>query len=135
MFGPAGHAYMFLLYGMHWNLNLVTGRIGEPHAVLIRAVEPVEGLKIMARKRRLHSPKSQLTNGPGKLCQAFGLDRRHYGVDLCQGPLFLAQAPRPHVASATRIGIDYAGSWAEKRWRFYDPRSAYCSTATKVRST
>lgn len=133
MFGPAGHAYMFLIYGMHWNFNLVTGALGEPHAVLIRAVEPVTGAALMARQRGVPAHSRELTNGPGKLCQAFALDRRHYGSDLCQGPLFLAAAPSVRVARSVRIGIDYAGSWAEKPWRFYDPESRYTSRLPKPR--
>jgi DNA-3-methyladenine glycosylase len=131
MFGPPGHAYMFLIYGLHWNFNIVTGRPGQPHAVLIRAVEPVEGGRWMAQQRKLAAHRKELTNGPGKLCQAFALGQRHYGLDLCVGPLFLADAPRAEVARSRRIGIDYAGSWAEKQWRFYDPRSQYTSKHPK----
>lgn len=127
MFGPAGHAYMFLIYGLHWNFNIVTSRAGEPHAVLIRAIEPLFGADTMAKNRGMRADLRQLTNGPGKLCQALGLDRRHYGADLCRSELFLAGAPKVAVARSRRIGIDYAGSWAEKPWRFYDPESAYTS--------
>ncbi len=127
MFGPAGHAYMFLIYGLHWNFNIVTGREGEPHAVLVRAVEPLIGGERMGRNRRLPVTEKALTNGPGKLCQAFGLNGSHYGLDLCHGSLFLAHGPRTKVARSRRIGIDYAGIWAEKPWRFYDPTSIYVS--------
>jgi DNA-3-methyladenine glycosylase len=127
MFGPAGHAYMFLIYGLHWNFNLVTSQDGEPHAVLIRAIEPVFGTETMAKNRGVRADQKQLSNGPGKLCQALGLDRRHYGMDLCSSDLFVARAPKVRVARSRRIGIDYAGSWAEKPWRFYDPDSAYTS--------
>jgi DNA-3-methyladenine glycosylase len=127
MFGPAGHAYMFLIYGLHWNFNIVTSRTGEPHAVLIRALEPLHGAGIMAQNRGVQADRRELTNGPGKLCQALGLDRRHYGMDLCGSELFLADAAKVPVARSRRIGIDYAGSWAEKPWRFYDPKSAYTS--------
>jgi len=131
MFGPAGHAYMFLIYGLHWNFNIVTSRTGEPHAVLIRAIEPLLGTDVMARNRGVRADRRELTNGPGKLCQALGLDRRHYGLDLCQSELFLAAAPQVPVARSRRIGIDYAGDWAEKPWRFYDPKSAYTSRLPK----
>lgn len=127
MFGPAGHAYMFLIYGLHWQFNIVTSKTGEPHAVLIRAIEPIYGLDTMAAHRGMSADRLELTNGPGKLCQALGLDRRHYGVDLCDSPLFLADGAKGPIARSRRIGIDYAGSWAEKPWRFYDPTSPYTS--------
>lgn len=127
MFGRAGHAYMFLIYGLHWNFNLVTSGDGEPHAVLIRAIEPVYGTNTMAKNRGIRADKKELSNGPGKLCQALGLDGRHYGMDLCGSDLFVAPGPKVRVARSRRIGIDYAGSWADKPWRFYDPDSAYTS--------
>jgi DNA-3-methyladenine glycosylase len=127
MFGPPGHVYMFLIYGMHWNFNIVTGREGDPHAVLVRAVEPLLGMDLMAKNRGLLDQSPALTNGPGKLCQALGLDRAHYGADLCRAALFLADAPPAPVARSVRIGIEYAGIWATKPWRFYDPTSHYVS--------
>jgi len=134
MFGPPGHAYMFVIYGLHWNFNIVTGQLGQPHAVLVRAVEPLVGMESMALRRGLPLDPRQLTNGPGKLCQAFGLDRRFYGSDLCQGPLFLAAGSRLAVARSPRIGIDYAGSFADKAWRFYNPKNQYVSKAPKSRA-
>lgn len=119
MFGPAGHAYLFVLYGRHWHLNLVTGSSGEPHAVLIRGAEPVEGLELMAARRQLPATSSRLTNGPGKLCQALGIDRRLYGHDLEQPPLYLAEGPRLPAATSPRIGVPYAGEWAARPWRFF----------------
>lgn len=129
MFGPPGHAYVFQLYGLHYNFNLVTGNAGEPHAVLIRAAEPLRGAALMAARRRGLSPDSVLlTNGPGKLCQAFAIGSAHYGRDLTTGPLFIADGPRPRrVAQAPRVGIDYAGSWARKPWRFFADESPYVS--------
>lgn len=127
MYGAPGHAYMFLIYGMHWNFNIVTGREGDPHAVLVRAVEPLLGADLMAKNRGIGAQRPALTNGPGKLCQALGLDRAHYGADLCKEALFLADAPPARVARSTRIGIEYAGIWASKPWRFYDPTSRHIS--------
>jgi len=127
MFGPAGHAYVFFVYGMHWNFNLVTGRDGEPQAVLIRALEPVFGLELMARRRGIDGLRVELTNGPGKLCQAFDIGRADYGIDLCRSRLFLLDAPARHVARSERIGIEYAGAWARKRWRFFEPSNPYVS--------
>jgi len=133
MWGEAGHAYVFFVYGMHWHVNLVTGAVGEPHAVLIRAVEPVFGVELMAARRRMGAERRELTNGPGKLCVAFGIGREQYGADLVRGPLFLADAPRARVIRARRIGIDYAESWADKPWRFLEPGNRYVSRAPEAR--
>src|SRR5688572_13655277 len=134
MFGPPGHAYVFFVYGMHWNFNVVTTAEGAPHAVLIRAVEPVDGLELMASRRGLAPTRRELTNGPGKLCQAFGIERAAYGADLTSPPLFWSDGPRCAVARCPRVGIDYAGAWAARPWRFYDPTSPYVSGLLKIRS-
>ena len=128
MFGPPGHAYVFFVYGMHWHFNLVTTLEGAPHAVLVRAVEPVEGRALMAERRGMSEADRRLTNGPGKLCQAFAIGRDAYGADLTRGSLFLADGESGKVARSPRIGIDYAGAWAARPWRFYDPESPYVSS-------
>ncbi len=120
MFGPPGHAYVYFIYGM-WNcLNVVTGREGRPHAVLLRALEPL-------------SDPAARTWGPGLLCQAFRIGRELNGADLLGSTLWLEHAPagtpRVRVSRATRIGVDYAGEWADKPWRFFATDSAYVSTA------
>jgi DNA-3-methyladenine glycosylase len=127
MYGPPGHAYVFFVYGMHHHVNLVTTKEGAPHAVLLRAVEPLVGHELMAARRGLSPTDRRLTNGPGKLCVAFAIDRRAYGVDLCKGPLFLADGPRGKVARSPRIGIDYAGDWVERPWRFYEQGNPWVS--------
>jgi DNA-3-methyladenine glycosylase len=128
MFGPPGHAYVFLVYGLHYHVNLVTTAVDMPHAVLIRAVEPIAGAEAMAALRGMPAGQRELSNGPGKLCQAFGIDRSFNGMDLTRPPLFLSDGPRCKVARATRVGVDYAGAWKERPWRFYDPLSRYVST-------
>ncbi|HSC89040.1 MAG TPA: DNA-3-methyladenine glycosylase [Polyangiaceae bacterium] len=120
MFGPAGHAYVYLIYGM-WNcLNVVTREPDVPHAVLLRAVEPVSGIELP-------------THGPGLLCKALGLDRSYSGLDLTRGALWI-ERPRnhtsPRIQRAPRIGVDYAGAWAQKPWRFFDADSAWVSTVS-----
>ena len=127
MFGPPGFAYVFLVYGLHFHINLVTTALDMPHAVLLRAVEPVIGAELMAARRGISASRRELTNGPGKLCQAFAIDRSAYGADLTRPPLYLSDGPRCRVARARRIGIDYAGIWAARPWRFYDPSSPYVS--------
>jgi DNA-3-methyladenine glycosylase len=127
MFGPPGHAYVFFVYGMHWNFNLVTGIEGDPEAVLIRALEPLVGLDLMAVRRGLSKERPELTNGPGKLCQALGIAGADYGVDLCKTRIFLAEGSRATVLRSPRVGIDYAGSWAKKPWRFFERNNRYVS--------
>ena len=129
MYGPPGHAYVFFVYGMHWHVNLVTTSVGAPHAVLIRAVEPVEGLELMAERRGVAVSSPLLTNGPGKVCEAFGIDARRYGADLCRGPLVLIDGPRSKIGRSARIGIDYAGAWALRPWRFFERENRYVSRA------
>jgi len=131
MYGPPGHAYLYFVYGMHWQLNLVTTRVDAPHAVLIRAVEPLCGVELMAQRRGLAATDRRLTNGPGKLCQAFDLDRAHYGVDLTEpgASLFLAAAltPRGRIERSARVGIDYAEGWVDKPWRFFERNNPWVS--------
>jgi DNA-3-methyladenine glycosylase len=132
MFGPAGHAYMFFVYGMHWHFNVVVGARDVPHAILIRALEPVFGVEQMSRRRKLPASSRELARGPGKLCQALGLDRSHYGLALTKAPLYIcegveASSRRASIGRSARIGVDYAGSWAEKPWRFFLKGNAFVS--------
>jgi DNA-3-methyladenine glycosylase len=125
MFGPAGRAYVYLVYGMHHCLNVVCGPKGEAAAVLIRALEPVEGLELMRERRgEARGPDARLAAGPARACQAFAVDRSFDGHDLLTpGRLWLA-APRTPVGdddviSGPRIGVAYAGpEWASRPWRF-----------------
>ena len=130
MFGPPGHAYVFFVYGMHWHFNVVTSAEGAPHAVLIRAIEPLAGLPLMERQRGLPSEALALTNGPGKLCQALGIDGRCYGLDLAGDRLYLCDGPRvARARTSPRIGVAYAGPWAGVPWRYFDAKSRYVSRA------
>jgi DNA-3-methyladenine glycosylase len=119
MFGQAGHAYVYLIYGFHCMLNIVTEAMDLPAAVLIRAVEPFAGLELM-RARRGTQPLRSLASGPGKLCQAFAIDRRLNGGDLCGAVIYLEDRGEPaaKVVTTPRIGVDYAGKWKRKPWRF-----------------
>ena len=135
MFGPPGFAYVYLIYGMHHCLNFVTETEGTAGAVLIRAVEPVSGRELMARRRGLKFDKASdrdLCSGPGRLCQALGIDRNWNGLPLVgamQGPgsgemgkirLFPGDAPNEGPSATPRIGIRQA---AERPYRFIDPDS------------
>jgi DNA-3-methyladenine glycosylase len=132
MFGPPGRAYLFLLYGMHWAFNVVVGSEGHPHAILVRAVEPVLGAPLMAARRGVDPASVRLTNGPGKVCAALGLDRAAYGLDLTGDQLFLAAgSARARIGRSPRINVDYAGAWAKRPWRFYERGNRYVSVAPR----
>jgi DNA-3-methyladenine glycosylase len=121
-----GTAYVYLIYGMHHCLNVVTNEPEVPHAVLVRAAEPVEGLELMRRNRGSTArADNELTNGPGKLCSALAIDLRFNGVDLCSSPaLFLASGETPQgLEVSPRRNIDYAEEYRSKPWRFYDAGS------------
>lgn len=113
MFGPPGHAYVFLVYGLHHCVNVVTGRGA---AVLIRAVEPVQGLAGVR------------TDGPGRVTKALGITRAHDAHPLDEAPLYLAEGARvTRVATGPRIGVDYAGAWAKRRLRFWERGNRFVS--------
>ena len=129
MFGPPGYAYVYLLYGISWAINLVTTADGAPHAVLIRAIEPIRGVELMARRRRKLPNSRELTNGPGKLTNALAITGADYGRDLCGGRLYLERSDLPvgRIGTSPRINVDYSGSWASKPWRFYERGNRYVS--------
>jgi DNA-3-methyladenine glycosylase len=123
MFGPPGVAYVYLIYGMHHCLNVVVDREGYPAAILVRAAEPVSGVE---------GPLA----GPGRLTKALAIDRELNGADLIRGDaLFLASdgGDPPEIASSPRIGIEYAGAWASKPWRFFVPSSRHVSRSRSPR--
>jgi DNA-3-methyladenine glycosylase len=128
MFGPAGHAYVYFIYGFYNMLNLVTEQKDHPAAVLIRAVEPISGIDLMKRRREMDKLRD-LASGPGKLCLAFAIDRSLNGADLCNGVLYLEDRgdPAPKFNATPRIGVDYAGKWKDKRYRFLVRGSEFVS--------
>jgi DNA-3-methyladenine glycosylase len=120
MFGPGGHAYVYFIYGVWHCLNVVTADHGVPHAVLLRGLEPVSGI-------------DAATHGPGLLCRALHIDKRLNGADLTRNLLWIEKPEdyrKPRIQRATRIGVDYAGDWAKKPWRFFDRDSPYVSTVS-----
>jgi len=120
MFGPPGFAYVYQIYGMYYCLNLVTEADGTAGAVLIRAAEPVEGICAMRRRRTRAKKLADLTNGPSKLCQAFDINTELNGIDVCGEHLWVEdRGHRPaRVCTGPRVGVEYAGEWALKPWRF-----------------
>jgi DNA-3-methyladenine glycosylase len=143
MFGDPGYAYIYFTYGMHHCLNFVTEREGFPAAVLIRALEPADGIEIMKERRKTKDLKS-LTNGPAKLCQALGIDRTLNGADLCSDIIYVEDRGLNHAVQArgmkhmvhthgdkptkivatSRIGIKEG---KEKKWRFYIANNEFVS--------
>ncbi len=124
MFGPAGVSYVYFTYGMHWMFNIVTGETGKPNAVLIRALEPVEGVDVMTTHRQ-NRPFAQLTNGPAKLAQALAIDKSLNGANLCDpdGVIWLENAA-PVASDAIeigpRIGLGKTPEpWFSMPWRYW----------------
>ena len=121
MFSNGGTAYVFFIYGMYFQFNVVVGAIDTPHAILIRAVEPIENIEIM-RRRRGKMPDKNLTSGPGKLCIALEIDKTLNGADLLGEKVWLEDFKnfsKKASTVGTRIGIDYAQEFALKPWRFW----------------
>jgi DNA-3-methyladenine glycosylase len=121
MFGEGGHAYVYLCYGIHDLFNVVTNEADEPEAVLVRALEPMEGIKWMLERMGTNTEK-RITSGPGKLTKALGIDRRMNGLALWSDQLWIEDrginVTRQAIVASARIGIDYAGQDALLPWRF-----------------
>lgn len=134
-YAEGGHVYVFFVYGMYYQLNLVTGLADHPHVVLIRGVEPVEGIEIM-RERRGSMKDTNLTSGPGKLCIAFGITRDLNGEDL-EGERIWVEDHRSfkkgQIGSGPRVGIDYAEEFIDMPWRFWVSRSKFVSKTPRSR--
>lgn len=136
MYGQPGFSYVFIIYGMYYCFNTVTREEGTPQAVLIRAVEPIEGVELMAHNR-FKKPYDQLTksqiknltNGPGKLCGALLIDKGQNGEDLCGNKLYIEEGDHEQfsIISAKRVGIDYAEEAKDYPWRFYIEDNKYVS--------
>jgi DNA-3-methyladenine glycosylase len=132
MYREGGIAYVYFVYGMYYQFNVVSNVTDTPHAILVRALEPVEGIDVMRERRHQH-PDHNLTNGPGKLCIAMGIDRDLNGADLLGDRVWLEEfqtiSPR-RIAKGPRIGIDYAEEWIDKPWRFWIRDNSYVSRRT-----
>lgn len=121
MFGPAGHAYVYMIYGMYYCFNVVTGTEGEPEGVFVRALEPLDGMKLMEERRGVND-RRELTDGPGKLCMAMDIDKQLNGEDLCGAKLYVVESKGSEdfdIEKARRVNIDYAGEAKEWKLRFF----------------
>ena len=124
MYGKKGHAYVYLIYGRYYCINITAGDFaGKPEAVMLRALEPLVGAEIMAKRRRaVPGKKANLTNGPGRLCMAMDITKALNKADVTVYPFYIKDAPSVairDIMKTTRIGIDYAGEWKNKPCRFY----------------
>ena len=137
MYGDAGYAYVYFIYGMHFCMNVVVESKGKPQAVLIRALEPLRPIGDMAARRYSKTleklKRSQLislTNGPAKLCKAMGINKEHNGENLCGEKLYVTQGENQDkfkIVRAKRINIDYAEEAKDYPWRFYIENNPYIS--------
>ncbi len=133
MFGPPGKAYVYFIYGNYYCFNVVTGSEGIGEAVLIRAVEPLEGLEVMRSRRGKKCPDRNLTSGPGKLCSAFAIDKEFNGHNLTEKPLFLARneniSVNMQVVATPRIGLSYK---CDRKLRFIVSSNPFLSRREQV---
>lgn len=127
MYAEGGHAYVYLIYGMYCCMNIIVNREDIPHCIFLRALEPVEGIELMKRRRGTDKLRN-LCSGPGRLCNAMGIDKTLYGEDLCGDRLWLEDdGCKPVIIRGKRVNIDYAGEDAEKDWRFAVKGSGFLS--------
>ena len=132
MFEQKGRAYVYFIYGLYYCFNVTVGNVpGKPEAVLIRALEPVAGKDIMVNRRGAKNAQvTNLTNGPSKLCMAMNITKAQNRADLTNPPLYIEEASpisKQKIVETTRIGVDYAGEWKNKPWRFYIKENRYVS--------
>jgi len=133
MFGRGGHAYVYLIYGVYYCMNIVTNQERYPEAVLIRALEPISGLDIM-QKRRNTEKNLNLCSGPGKLCVAMGISKEQNEMDLCGETMYLLSGeviPSENIVTTPRINIDYAKEAREYLWRFIIKDNPFVSKINK----
>lgn len=132
-YGDGGFAYVYLIYGMYYCMNIVTNGVNIPEVVLLRALEPAEGLELM-KKRRGTDKILNLCSGPGKLCGAMGIDKDNYGMDLCGNRLYLEETKNYRlngITASKRINIDYAKEARDYLWRFTIKDNKYVSVKVK----
>ncbi|MEX2590653.1 MAG: DNA-3-methyladenine glycosylase [Chitinophagales bacterium] len=133
MFEAGGKAYVYLCYGIHHLFNIVTNHEGNADAVLIRAIQPDQGLEIMQERRNFPKPEYRISSGPGCLSQALGIRRSHNKTDLTQNEIWLEESNIEvgSIISSPRIGVDYAGEDAALEWRFYMKNNPWVSVSKR----
>lgn len=133
MFKAGGVAYIYLCYGIHHLFNVVTAQKGMPHAVLIRAIEPTDGIELMQHRRKMNNLKPQLTAGPGVMSKALGISKSYTGISLTHpdSPIWIEDRQLPvdpeNICSGPRIGIDYAEECKDWPWRFWIKNNKWVS--------
>ncbi len=131
MFHRGGVTYVYLCYGIHSMLNIVTNKENIPHAILIRALEPTHGIKTMLQRRGMKKIEKRLTSGPGSLSKALGITTKHDCIPLTENKIWIEDPPAPatkiKIVASPRIGIDYAGIDAKRPWRFTIKNNKWCS--------
>lgn len=128
-FHVGGFAYVYTIYGVYHCFNVVVNKPHKPEAVFIRALEPLEGIEIMQKKRKTENT-ANLCSGPGKLCMALDINKTHNGADLCNGTLYLEHYKsfsKDEVQNSPRINIDYAGEAKDYLWRYYIKNNRFVS--------
>jgi len=135
MYEQGGHAYVYLCYGIHQMFNIVTNKEGTPHAILVRALEPVEGIDIMLERTKKKTADHTLTRGPGNVGKALGFHTSQCGLSLTTSLLYVAddgfKLDENQIITAPRVGVDYAGDHAEWHYRFYVRGNRYVSAVRK----
>jgi DNA-3-methyladenine glycosylase len=135
MYGEGGIAYVYLCYGIHEMFNIVTSVEGQPHAILIRAIQPTDGLDIMLDRRKMSALKSTITSGPGSVAQALGISRQINAISLQSDTLWIEDRgmviPNENIAAVPRVGIAYAKEDALLPYRFYIKGNSYVSKPNK----
>lgn len=132
-FGPGGFAYIYSIYGMHCCFNVVTNVINKPEVVLVRALEPIEGIDLMMKRRDTQNVV-ELCNGPGKLCAALDITKDCYAFDLCGEELYIdeySDVSAADIGVSPRINIDYADEYADCLWRYYIRDNKYVSKVAR----
>jgi DNA-3-methyladenine glycosylase len=131
MFNEGGKAYVYLCYGIHQMFNIVTDKAGVPHAILIRGVEPIDGIELMLERTGKKKLDETLTRGPGNVGKAFGFHTSQCGVSLTGNELYIAddgyKLPKSMIGTSPRIGVDYAGEHAAWHYRFFIKGNKYVS--------
>lgn len=133
MFHEGGVSYVYLIYGIHHLFNVVTGSVDMPHAVLVRGIEPIEGISTMLKRRNINTLQPRLTAGPGSLAKALGIQRAHTNFNLTQSLIWIEDQGKiiheNEIIASPRVGVDYAGEDAKLPWRFRIKNSPYTSPA------